>query len=153
MAAVGSCIYAARKAPTMPSGGKKATVIPWQHITSPYDPHLVLPGDFDTDCAQNAIRHLIQQRHMRLMPSSAAMIALPWVCWPLLREAGIRVPEEVSVVGFDDVDFASHVHPPLTTVHAPTEQVGEQAVEQLLKLIEGETVEPVTLLPVETRHP
>ena len=114
----------------------------------PVDPALVLPGNFDTDTAQNTICHLIQSGTafdaIFTGDDSSALGVLA-----ALREAGIRVPEDVSVVGFDDVDFASHVHPPLTTVHAPTEQVGERAVEQLLKLIAGEEVEPVTLLPVE----
>jgi DNA-binding LacI/PurR family transcriptional regulator len=114
----------------------------------PYDPKLVLPGNFDTDCAQNAIRQLIQRgTSFDAVFSGDDASALGVLA--ALREAGINVPEDVSVVGFDDVDFASHVHPPLTTVHAPTEQVGMQAVGQLLKLIEGETVEPLTLLPVE----
>jgi LacI family transcriptional regulator, galactose operon repressor len=114
----------------------------------PYDPDLVLPGNFDTDTAQNAIRQLIQHgTAFDAVFSGDDSSALGVLA--ALREAGIRVPEDVSVVGFDDVDFASHVHPALTTIHAPTEQVGEKAVGQLLKLIAGEAVEPVTLLPVE----
>ncbi len=114
----------------------------------PYDPALVLPGNFDTDCAQNAIRQLIQRgTAFDAVFSGDDGSALGVIA--ALREAGIRVPEDVSVVGFDDVDFASHVHPPLTTVHAPTQQVGEKAVQQLLKVIAGEAIEPVTLLPVE----
>ena len=114
----------------------------------PYDPELVLPGNFDTKTAQNAIRQLIQRgTAFDAIFSGDDGSALGVL--NALREASIRVPEDVSVVGFDDVDFASHVHPPLTTIHAPTERVGEQAVEQLLKLIAGETVEPVTVLPVE----
>ena len=114
----------------------------------PFDPQLVLPGEFDTDSAKNAIRQLLQRgTAFDAVFSGDDGSALGVLA--ALREAGICVPKDVSVVGFDDVDFASHVHPPLTTIHAPTEQIGEQAVGKLLKLIEGETVEPVTLLPVE----
>ena len=114
----------------------------------PYDPDLVVPGNFDSDCAQKAIQQIIESgTDFDAVFAGDDGSALGILA--ALREAGIRVPEEVSVVGFDDVDFASHVHPALTTVHAPTEQVGVQAVEKLLKLIKGETVAPVTLLPVE----
>ena len=114
----------------------------------PYDPALVVPGNFNSDCAQNAIGELIKQGiAFDAVFSGDDGSALGVLA--ALREAHIRVPEDVSVVGFDDVDFASHIHPALTTVHAPTEQVGQQAVEQLLKLIKGKTVEPVTSLPVE----
>lgn len=66
-----------------------------------------------------------------------------------LREAGVRVPEDVAVVGFDDVPFARLLVPPLTTVRAPIETVGMTAARHLIDLIHGRPVEPVTLLPTE----
>jgi LacI family repressor for deo operon, udp, cdd, tsx, nupC, and nupG len=54
-----------------------------------------------------------------------------------LNEAGIRVPEDVSVVGFDDIDIAGHYLPPLTTIHQPRRAVGEQAAKLLLNLLGG----------------
>lgn len=64
-----------------------------------------------------------------------------------LRQAGRRVPEDVAVVGFDDQIFAGTLVPPLTTVHAPTEQVGKEAVHQLVRIIRGESVESRLVLP------
>lgn len=66
-----------------------------------------------------------------------------------LREAGLRVPEDVSVVGFDDQRMSPFLSPPLTTVRAPTREVGRMATENLIRLIRGEKVEPLTLLPTE----
>lgn len=66
-----------------------------------------------------------------------------------LKDAGIQVPEKVAVVGFDDLSLARFMTPALTTVKAPTEQVGREAVRQLMKLIRGEKAEAVTLLPTE----
>jgi LacI family transcriptional regulator len=54
-----------------------------------------------------------------------------------LRESGIRVPEDVSVVGFDDVDVASFFTPPLTTVRKDMVEVGRRSAAILLGLIEG----------------
>ena len=54
-----------------------------------------------------------------------------------LRQLGLHVPDDVSVVGFDDIDLASHVDPPLTTVHQPIDRKGEEAVRALLAVIEG----------------
>jgi len=59
------------------------------------------------------------------------------------------VPEDVAVVGFDDVPFARHLHPPLTTVHAPIERAGFLAVQQLVALLETGEAESAMLLPVE----
>jgi alanine racemase len=48
------------------------------------------------------------------------------------RELGLRIPGDLSVVGFDDIDLAAHVDPPLTTVHQPIRQKGADAVRLLL---------------------
>ena len=57
------------------------------------------------------------------------------------RERGLRVPEELSVVGFDDSDRASIVTPALTTVRQPLEEMGRIAVSLLMRLIDGQRVE------------
>jgi DNA-binding LacI/PurR family transcriptional regulator len=51
------------------------------------------------------------------------------------RELGLRVPDDLSIVGFDDLDVAPHSNPPLTTVHQPIRQKGEEAVRLLLRMI------------------
>jgi LacI family transcriptional regulator len=54
-----------------------------------------------------------------------------------LREAGLRVPQDVALVGFDDVPAASVIEPTLTTVRQPIERLGCMAVEVLLSVLEG----------------
>ncbi|GAB3634097.1 LacI family DNA-binding transcriptional regulator [Microbacterium shaanxiense] len=56
------------------------------------------------------------------------------------RDAGIEVPRQVSVVGFDDIPVAAHVWPPLTTVHQDFPSLGQRAVHILLAQIRGEEV-------------
>lgn len=53
------------------------------------------------------------------------------------RSAGIEVPDDLSIVGFDDIDVAPHLNPSLTTVHQPIRRKGEEAVRMLLTAIEG----------------
>jgi DNA-binding LacI/PurR family transcriptional regulator len=68
-----------------------------------------------------------------------------------LVELGVRVPDELSVVGFDDIPLAAMVTPPLTTVAAPTELAGRAAVEALLDGLEPGAAQPpaaVQRLPV-----
>jgi DNA-binding LacI/PurR family transcriptional regulator len=57
-----------------------------------------------------------------------------------LEEAGLSIPKEVAVMGFDDIPMASYTHPPLTTVQQDTLLAGELLVENLLKLVAGEQV-------------
>jgi LacI family transcriptional regulator len=69
----------------------------------------------------------------------------------VIRDAGMRVPEDIAVVGFDDIPLASMVEPPLTTVRQPIEQLGSMAVKLLVGLMEnpeGNTVHRV-VLPTE----
>ena len=54
-----------------------------------------------------------------------------------LGERGIRVPEDVSVTGFDDIPFARYTTPPLTTAAIPVEELGEQAWQRMWSLLEG----------------
>lgn len=66
------------------------------------------------------------------------------------RELGLRVPEDISVVGFDDIDLSQHTNPPLTTVHQPIRQKGESAVRLLLAVVERRVPRPEQLR-LETR--
>jgi len=66
-----------------------------------------------------------------------------------LHEHGLRVPEEVAVTGFDDLGFAQFLNPPLTTVRAPTELVGQIATERLFGLLKSHSSEEITVLPTE----
>jgi DNA-binding LacI/PurR family transcriptional regulator len=52
-----------------------------------------------------------------------------------LREAGLRVPEDVALVGFEDAPVARQTDPPLTTVHQPVEEMGRRMAELLIAMI------------------
>ena len=66
-----------------------------------------------------------------------------------LQARGIRIPEEVAVVGYDDAAQSRWVTPPLTTVPIETYKWGQQAVEMLLALIEGQPVPEQVAIPTE----
>jgi len=56
------------------------------------------------------------------------------------RELGVRIPQDVSLVGFDDIRATEYVTPPLTTVHQPREAMGQAAMQMALNLLQGKTV-------------
>jgi LacI family transcriptional regulator/LacI family repressor for deo operon, udp, cdd, tsx, nupC, and nupG len=64
------------------------------------------------------------------------------------RELGLQVPRDLSIVGYDDVDLARYVTPPLTTVHQPKLRLGEVAMQMLLDLLDARPVAN-QLLPVD----
>lgn len=67
----------------------------------------------------------------------------------VLRSAGIRVPDQIAVVGFDDSQVAVTVDPPLTTIRQPTHQQGVTMASVLLDVLAGREPERVTILPTE----
>ena len=67
-----------------------------------------------------------------------------------IREAGLRIPEDISLVGFDDILLASQMHPALTTIRQPLHDMGRSAVNMLMALIVGlELPSQQTVLPTE----
>jgi LacI family transcriptional regulator len=102
----------------------------------PLDPGLVVEGDFTFDCGQQAVKRMIEAgvkfdavfAHNDLSAAGAMQAA---------REAGHRVPEDVAVVGFDDLPLAATTEPPLTSVRQPLREMGEAAARMLLAHFDG----------------
>jgi LacI family transcriptional regulator len=114
-----------------------------------YKPELVLPGDFDREVAHTTILKLamadVEFDAVFAGNDEAAIGVLA-----ALRETGKRIPEDVAVIGFDDQNrTAPYLTPPLTTVRAPTEEVGRVAARQLVNLIRHGQADPLTLLPTK----
>jgi len=114
----------------------------------PFHPELVAYGGFDDQESYQAI----QQWFLEGVEFDAVFAGDDDAATGViaaLRQAGRRVPEDVSVVGFDDVPFSRFVSPPLTTIRSPIEQVGREAVRLLVKCIHEEHCNPEILLPTE----
>jgi DNA-binding LacI/PurR family transcriptional regulator len=116
----------------------------------PFDPELVTRGNYSRDGAYQAIQELIRQGVVFDAVFSGDDDSATGVM-TALRETGRKVPTQVAIIGFDDVSFSTHLTPPLSTIHAPIEQVGREAVEQLGQIIRGEVEaeRKVTLLPTQ----
>jgi LacI family transcriptional regulator len=66
------------------------------------------------------------------------------------KQRGMRIPEDLAVVGFDDIEMSSHVEPPLTTMRVFKEEMGKLAVQRIVELIGAKTQSIVTTqVPVE----
>jgi LacI family transcriptional regulator len=107
------------------------------------DPLLIVPGTFSTVGGRRVTEALLQRLSGELPTAIfCASDAIAYGCMEVLRTHGIRVPEDVSVVGFDDMLLASMTDPPLTTVRQPFRTMGQRAVEILLTQIHNERVGP-----------
>ena len=63
-----------------------------------------------------------------------------------MLDQGKKVPDDVAIVGFDDIEGSRYAHVPLTTIHQPTDEIGKLAVETLIRCIEGREIEIHTIL-------
>lgn len=106
----------------------------------PADPQLVCEGNFmQPQGYQSAQKLLSLPEPPTAIFSSNDMMAFGVM--EAARERGLRLPEDLSIVGFDDIPQASHVHPALTTVRQPLEEMGRSAAHLLLKYIAHPTAE------------
>ena len=88
------------------------------------DPALLVAGDYETHSGREAIRQLRQQ-HFDAIVAANDLMAIGAV--EALQEAGLRVPEQVSIVGFDDIEEASFAAPSLSTIRQPLHEQGVSA--------------------------
>ena len=110
------------------------------------DPALVEPALTTEQSGYEAAQRLIaRNRAFDALFAASDLIAIGAL--RALEEAGISVPEQVSVVGFDDIAAAALAHPPLTTIAQDLGQAGELLVATLLGQIDGRAVPPVMLPP------
>lgn len=107
---------------------------------------LVENGDFTPASGAEAMRRLLHRgtEFDGVFVASAQMAS---GAMGVLRERGIRVPDDVGMVTFDNDYFAQSTQPPLTTVEQPTVDVGKKMASVLLRLIDGENVDTVTMMP------
>ncbi len=115
-----------------------------------FDSSLMLAGDFERHIAYLSMRDFLARPKRKKFDAvftgddSAAIGVME-----ALEQSGLRVPEDVAVVGFNDSKHSAFLNPPLTTIKAPTHEVGKMAARNLFSLINHQPVEKVTLLPTE----
>ena len=116
----------------------------------PFDENLVLNGEFERDIAYEVLNDFLGNG--KRVPFDAVFSGDDDAAIGVLKalhKHGFRIPEDVAVIGFDDLGFAPFLNPPLTTVRAPTESVGRIAAERLFDLLENHTAEEAVILPTE----
>lgn len=111
-------------------------------------PELIASGQFDEDEAFAAIQKILADGiafdAVFAGDDDSAIGAMR-----AIKMAGRLIPQEVAVVGFDDVPFARYLSPALTTVRAPIEGIGREAVRQLAHLMTGQPAQALTLMRTE----
>jgi LacI family transcriptional regulator len=110
----------------------------------PFDGALVRAGGYEADLSLRAAHELLAgpERPSAVFAANdvSAIAAIE-----AARALGLRIPEDLSVIGFDNIPESALCTPPLTTVNQPIRTMGERAVELLIRLIRGQTVDSTHL--------
>lgn len=107
-----------------------------QDSDHPVKPELVAEGDFTEESGYKAMQRLLKYKPDAVFVASDMMA---FGAMRALRDANLRIPEDVAVVGFDDIPASSKAIPPLTTVRQAIVQMGSLAVDALINIIETGT--------------
>ena len=98
------------------------------------DEGLIVEGDFTEASGMAAARRLLSVRATAIFAANDGMAV---GALKVIRERGLQVPEDVALVGFDDLPIAASLQPALTTVRQPIEQMGSMAADLLLSLLDN----------------
>jgi LacI family repressor for deo operon, udp, cdd, tsx, nupC, and nupG len=113
------------------------------------NPKLTIVGDFSIESGIRAVEELLAEKQ----PVTAVFCANDEMAMGAMRAFkghGLRIPEDISVIGFDDIRYARHADPPLTTVAQPKEALGREAMTLLLEILEDPNAPPrKVVLPTE----
>ena len=117
------------------------------HITPPAE--FIRYGGLHEQDGYQSMDSLLKEK---LIPDAICAVNDPVAigAYQKIREAGLRIPGDIAILGFSNNKITSLVVPPITTIDQPSFEMGRKATELLIKLIEGEASKPTTLM-LETR--
>jgi len=125
----------------------------WREKALPADSLRVRSGDYSVESGYRLTREILDQAVSGCLPFNALFACNDLMAvgaMRALKEKGISIPAQVEVIGFDDIELAHLVEPPLSTVSQPALDMGARSAELLLKLISGKMPRPKTLVMMPT---
>jgi LacI family transcriptional regulator len=118
------------------------------HYGVAYNPHAVVEGRFDNQCNHDAIRRLLD-RDIPLTAIFCMNDNIAMTAYTLCLERGIKVGEDISIIGFDNVPFGQHMTPGLTTVDFPIQKMATAAAKKVMAIVKGKSTASQPIEPIE----
>lgn len=99
----------------------------------------IVEGNFTIECGYEKCRELLE---LPTRPTAifAANDEMAIGAIKAIKELGLKVPEDIAVVGFDDIKLSAYIEPPLTTISQPKQQIGAEAMKVLLQCVDNEAL-------------
>lgn len=99
-------------------------------------PHWIIESHFDFDGGRQGMEQLLKLKH-RPTAVFACNDSIAFGAYQTLWQHGLQVGEDISIIGYDNIELAEYMSPPLTTIHQPKAELGQLAVETLLNRIKN----------------
>ena len=99
---------------------------------------MVIECPYEIGVSRQAMKRLLAQNE----PPTAVICGNDVLAYGAILEcqaSGRNVPQDISIAGFDDLPLSAHFHPPLTTMHVPSEEMGQRAADYLLACVNEES--------------
>ena len=116
----------------------RAFVQAMSHFRQPIDAEWMLQGYFEENAAYSAVRGALSHLSSRPDAVFCANDEMAVGCLRALHDLKIAVPDQISVMGFDDGEAVSRCNPPLTTIRNPMPKIARQSIQELLRLMQPE---------------
>ena len=100
--------------------------------------------NFTEDEGARVFRRLLNNREFTAVFAGNDLLALG--CYDVIAEVGLRCPDDISIVGFNDIPFLDKLRPPLTTIRIPHYEIGVRAARLVLERLVDRDAEPMTVL-------
>lgn len=110
----------------------------------PFDKSIIFQQEMDIESCKLACDGIIKHREITGLVVSADIMAASIMAG--LKSKGVRIPDDISIVGFDDISLAQLVSPPLTTIHQDMNLKGRLAVDFMLQLLSGKPLETTEII-------
>jgi DNA-binding LacI/PurR family transcriptional regulator len=107
----------------------------------PFEEDLLIAGSFSRQSGQDAMVHLLDLPK----PPNAVFVSSDRMALGAMRavyDRGLRIPQDMAIVGYDDLFLAEHTNPPLTTVQTPIDEISTRSTRMLIDAIRGLHIEP-----------
>ncbi|SFF67411.1 transcriptional regulator, LacI family [Halobacillus alkaliphilus] len=121
-----------------------------ENLEKTFHPRLVVNGDYDEAISEEKAFQLLQH-HPEITAVFCASDLMAFGVMRAARRHGLRVPEDLSIVGYDDIALASYVSPPLTTIAQDTFEMGYAAARLLVGILEETEVERICMVDNELK--
>ncbi|MEI7849261.1 MAG: LacI family DNA-binding transcriptional regulator [Chloroflexota bacterium] len=104
---------------------------------------LVCEGDFNEKSGYGAMQQILPAKPDSIFIANDLMAA---GAYRAIHEAGLIIPDDIAIVGFDDISLATQLDPPLTTIRQPIQNMGSQAVQSLISVIHQTESLPIQII-------